>query len=338
MLPRWPWSLILSDVNQPAVALMLLTIFAVAGASPGTPEPVEEEPVLDVVLVRGEHPGPALWKVSAGDHTLWIMGEVETLPSRMRWRSKDFEGLLKKSQELLVDESDRVPEPRDRGEFRVILNAAKLPRGQTLQALMSPAMYARAEAVQKTFKTRWMSDDERPWAAASRIYHGARRSLELVDFSARERATGLARKANVRITTLQFTPTFAEHLGYLDSAQGDDCVSRVVEVLEDGGNGMRRLANAWSIGDIDQLRDLVPAYELTNEFWGINAFIYCYRGGPERARAFFELRTAAWLKESERVLRDHQCTIAVMPIGWLVAPDGYVVQMRARGYEVVEPE
>jgi uncharacterized protein YbaP (TraB family) len=317
---------------------MLLAGVALAQEKPGAPSLDVEEPPLDVVLVRGEHPGPALWKVSSGDHRLWIMGEVETLPGRMKWRSKQFEKVLKESQEVLVDESDRVPEPKDHREFKVLLNAAKLPGGKTLRELISPVMYARAEAVQKKFKTRWMLDGEKPWAASARIYHGARRALELMDFSARERATGLALKAKVRITTLEFRPTFAEHLGFLGSAQGDDCVSRVVEVLEDGGNGMRRLANAWSIGDIQQLRDLVPAYELTNEFWGVNEFIYCYRGGQERAREFFEQRTAAWMRESERVLRDNRSTIAVMPIGWLLAPDGFAAQLRSRGYEVVEPE
>ena len=43
---------------------------------------------LDEVLVTGERPGPAMWKVSKGDHTLWIMGTLSPLPSKMTWRSK----------------------------------------------------------------------------------------------------------------------------------------------------------------------------------------------------------------------------------------------------------
>ena len=46
----------------------------------------------------------------------------------------------------------------------------------------------------------------------------------------------------------------------------------------------------------------------------------------------------AWHAEIERVLRDNSSTMAVMPIGWLLDPKGYVAQLRARGYEVVEPE
>ena len=51
---------------------------------------------LDVVLVTGEQPGPGLWKVSSGDHVLWILGEVAPQPNKVTWRSKRFEALLDK--------------------------------------------------------------------------------------------------------------------------------------------------------------------------------------------------------------------------------------------------
>jgi len=321
-----------------SIALLLFAGLAAAGARTGTPAPDTGELALDVELVRGELPGPALWKVSSGDHVLWIQGDVAALPKRMKWRSKEFERLLEASQEVIVDDSDRAPDYRTEREAARLTNASKLPRGQTLQEHVSPGMYVRVEAIQKTFDIPGNLESERPWAAASWLYDRAFYRLDLVDFRARETATKLARKAKVRVTMLEFKPTFAEYLGYLESAWGDECLSRVVEILEDGGFGIRRLANAWSIGDIDQLRDLVPAHELANAHWGPNEFTMCLRGGPQRAREYFEQRTTAWLRESERVLRDHRSTVAVMPIGWLLAPDGYVAQLRARGYEVVEPE
>jgi uncharacterized protein YbaP (TraB family) len=322
---------------MPSIALLLLAGFAMADA--GTkPAPETKEPALDVVLVTGEHPGPSLWKVTSGDHTLWILGEVMPLPRRMKWRSTQFERLLKESQEVLVDDSDRVPEPANPQEFVALHNAGKLPRGQTLQELISPDMYARVMAVRETFGVPVELKPLRPWAAGSVLYFAAYDSKDLVEFSVADRAAKLAHKAKIPVTNIHFQQTFAELIGSLESAWGDDCLTRNVEILEDGGFGMRRLANAWSIGDIDQLRNLVPAYALANESWGPNEVTVCYRGGRERAREYFEQRTAAWLKDCERVLRDHRSTIAVMPIGWLLAPDGFVAQLRARGYEVEEPE
>jgi predicted ArsR family transcriptional regulator len=60
-------------------------------------------------------------------------------------------------------------------------------------------------------------------------------------------------------------------------------------------------------------------------------------GGEQRANEFVARRTAAWLKEAERVLRDNKSTMAVVSMAELFAPDGYLAELRARGYKVVEP-
>src|SRR5215217_1805713 len=58
---------------------------------------------MEVVLVTGEQPGPGLWKVSSGDHVLWILGEVAPQPGKVKWRSRKFEFRLARSQEVLLD-------------------------------------------------------------------------------------------------------------------------------------------------------------------------------------------------------------------------------------------
>jgi hypothetical protein len=42
--------------------------------------------------------------------------------------------------------------------------------------------------------------------------------------------------------------------------------------------------------------------------------------------------------EAERALRENASTLAVAPIPELFADNGYLAALRARGYEVVEPE
>ena len=61
------------------LASMLLALACAA------PLPAQE--LLDEVLVTGEQPGPAMWKAKRGDHTLWIVGTLRPLPSKMTWRS-----------------------------------------------------------------------------------------------------------------------------------------------------------------------------------------------------------------------------------------------------------
>ena len=319
--------------------LSLLAAFAIAHADEtGTAPPEAEEDGMEVVLVTGVQPGPALWKVSSGDHVLWILGEVTPIPRRVKWRSERFEKLLSGSQELLVDVTDDLPDTLSPLQAAAAHRAKSLPRGQTLRDVLSPQMYAHVKAMQKKFRTREI-ESLRPWAAMSWIVDSAIYSLGLVEFSAPDTAKRLALKAKVPITTFTFRLTVDERLEYLGSAPpNDDCMLPAVRTFGDGGAGVRRLANAWSVGDIARLRKLVPAYAGVSESWGPGQLNECQQGGPQRAREFFEQRTTAWLKESERALRDNRSTMAVMPIGWLVAPDGYVAQLRAKGYEVVEPE
>jgi len=114
------------------------------------------------------------------------------------------------------------------------------------------------------------------------------------------------------------------------------CLEMMVQIVEDGGNGLRRLANAWSVGDIAALRQLVPMYALQPTHQESKCTVALY-GGEERANEFVERRTEAWLSTAERALRENKSTMAVVSMAELFAPDGYLAGLRARGYKVVEP-
>lgn len=60
--------------------------------------PLESPP--EKVLIIGERPGPGRWKVSKGDHFLWIFGTYSPLPQKMTWRSQAVERLIADSQEF----------------------------------------------------------------------------------------------------------------------------------------------------------------------------------------------------------------------------------------------
>src|ERR1700723_964152 len=72
--------------------------------SPSTTAPNSSDgsSILGEVDVVGEQPGPGLWKVSKGDHVLWLLGTLDHLPRRMTWRSSEVEAALSQSQELLT--------------------------------------------------------------------------------------------------------------------------------------------------------------------------------------------------------------------------------------------
>lgn len=296
---------------------------------------VAEEPMQEV-LVLGEVPGPGLWRVSSGNHVLWILGEIAPQPGKVRWRSKQFERRLRDSREVLLDFAGVMwpDKAQEKAESRI----RNLPAGQTLRDVVSPQLYARADAARKLYHTPEPIDEMRPFYAGRRILLSALRELGMEKrFSATFRVRELALRSRVKITILE-TPgqTHEEHLKNVTEGSTVPCLEMMVKLVEDGGSGLRRLANAWSVGDIPALRRLVPVYALQPTHQESECTVALY-GGEQRANEFVARRTEAWLAEAERALRENRSTMAVVSMAELFAPDGYVALLRARGYEVVEP-
>jgi hypothetical protein len=75
-----PSFFLVACLSFPAAAAVARVEAPVAPATPPTPATPADTTTLETVLVTGEQPGPGLWKVSHGDHVLWILGAQYPLP------------------------------------------------------------------------------------------------------------------------------------------------------------------------------------------------------------------------------------------------------------------
>src|SRR3982751_3974391 len=102
-----------SSKRLSAIALTLSVSHVIAQ----TPEPPESANTaeLPTIVVSGEQPGPGLWKVSTGDHVLWILGTLTPLPKDMHWQSKEVEAAIASAQGVL--DPPRVKIDADVGFF-----------------------------------------------------------------------------------------------------------------------------------------------------------------------------------------------------------------------------
>src|SRR5688572_16502388 len=82
------------------LAYVALT-FAASICFAAQPTIAEPDPDVEEVLVRGEHPGPGLWRVMHGEHTLWILGTHSPLPRWLDWRSQEIEMVVSEAQEVI---------------------------------------------------------------------------------------------------------------------------------------------------------------------------------------------------------------------------------------------
>ena len=319
------------------IALLFLSALASAnGSDPATENPDSDESAMEVVLVLGEQPGPGLWKVTSGDHVIWILGEISPYPRKVKWTSKRFERLLGNSQELLLDFSGYWR--ANHTETRKLAVAELLPANRTLKDIISPELYKRVVILGRRYEVTGL-DDLYAFAVTNRLVVSFMDHTDMKSFSARFATEQLARKLKIRITHFAVTELpFEDRLRNWESDANAACLEQLVETIGDGGAGVRRLANAWSTGDIGALRQLVPAYSFSRDGFRSGGCAAAMHGGEREAVAYKRKRTQSWLGQAKRALRNNVRTMAVVPMSELFAPDGYLAALRAEGYQIEEPQ
>lgn len=301
------------------------------------------EPSIEEVVVSGEHPGPELWKVSKGDHVLWIMGTLTPLPEKMTWRSKQVEAVIASSQEVITTTSVEA----DIGFFQGItllpsvIGVRKSPEDATLEQLLPADLYARWQVL----KTKYIGKDSgiekwRPIFAAQELYSKALKKSDLTYSGiVWPVVKKIAKKNDVKITTPELMveidkPRAAIKEFKKSSLDDIECFAKTLERLETDLDAMRLRANAWAVGDIAALQRLPPPDQRGACLTAVmNSQIVQDRGYqdmPERV-------AAVWMQAAETALDKNASTFAILSIGDMLSPDGYLAKFQAKGYVVEAP-
>jgi hypothetical protein len=320
-------------------------------ADPGPDDELREVEVpagvedIDSIVVSGRFSGPGLWKVSNGDRTLWILGTQSPLPKRMDWDSRNVERRIAESQEVLMPPS--VDLDADVGFFRgltllpSLFKARKNPDGKTLQDVLPPEQYARWQ----TLKRRWIGGDRgveewRPVFAALELYGKAiERSGMTQEQFVTDAVRRAAKRAKVKITVptvkLKIANARQTLRDFSNEALNDqECFRRTLDRIESDLGTMVGRANAWAAGDIETLRDLPFRNQLTACAAVFTGSEIARKQGMQDIQARVE---NAWLAAAEKALNENQTTFGVLPVGQMLAPDGLLQRLIAKGYRVEEP-
>ncbi|MGQ4661373.1 TraB/GumN family protein [Lysobacter sp. F6437] len=199
---------------------------------------------LDVVMVTGVQPGPRMWKVSRGDHEMWVLGVVSPLPDAMTWQSLEVEAVIAQAGRIL--QSPMWAVHFDVGFFKGLgllpaaLRARRNPDGAELDDVLPPALHARWE-VQKDKYLGWEFGIERwrPMFAAEKLERKAMKRLGLGSNVVAPVINAAAGRAGLEPTPVQVRTTIdapRELLREFNRASLDDsaCLERTVAVLEHG--------------------------------------------------------------------------------------------------------
>ncbi|MET0230838.1 MAG: TraB/GumN family protein [Rhodanobacteraceae bacterium] len=303
---------------------------------------------LPTVVVTGEQPGPGLWKVTSGDHVLWILGTLSPLPKDMRWQSKDIEATIASAQAVL--DPPRVKMDADVGFFGklallpALVGVRDNPEHRTLSEVLPPDLYARwTERKTKYFGAGRARNLEtwRPIFAAIELWNEAIKKAGLTRSDiAGDIVRNAAKQAKLEPVAPSYTfkvddPRAAVKEFKKGSMDDLDCFRRTLDRIDSDIDAMAVRANAWASGDVDALRRLPDTDQREACIEAVtNSDLARERGIsdlPDRVQN-------AWLDAASASLAKNAVTFARLPIMDLLAPDGYVAKLKTRGYKVEAPD
>ncbi|WP_266156339.1 TraB/GumN family protein [Dyella silvatica] len=327
----------------PAFAQTAATTAATAAPAPA---PVTSVANLEAVVVSGVQPGPGLWKVSKGDHVMWVLGTLSPLPDHMQWKTDDVEQVIAQSQEVL--EPPRVQIKADVGFFGKLfllpslIGARKSPDGASLRQLVTPDSYARWLVLKQQYIGRDSGIERwRPIFAATELYDKAIKQTGLsASGGVKNTIRDLANKHGIKLTKTDYKLAIAkprEAVKTFKSSAMDDqaCFSGVISGLEHSLGGITARANAWATGDIEILRTLPLHDQREACIAAVTEAGFAKKLGlndlPQRVEGI-------WIGAAEQALTNNTQTFALLPMDEVLGPDSYLAKLKAKGYTVQAPD
>jgi uncharacterized protein YbaP (TraB family) len=333
-----------------SAALLLMCHAGLSAAQSEPPESQVEDALSDPsdpteqVVVSGEQPGPGLWKVSHGDHVLWIVSSVAPAPKDMKWRSREVESVVASSKVVLpgANVHPNIGVFRGLRYLPALLRARFNPDKAVLKDLISPELYARWLPLRKEY---FRDDDDvekvRPMFIALALYSKAIEKAGLTERPVVEPVvlkTAKKHKVPSKVADIgvdvdnpkQLIKDFNQTSRDVELA----CFIGALEHLSADIEAMRLRANAWAVGDVEAFRTLprpaqhsqcikavISAPGLQDEFGNIQ-----------------ERVNATWHANAEAALAANKVSVALMSMDDVLREGGALAKLRARGYTVEGPD
>lgn len=316
-----------------------------AASATATAPPDAKVQALSAVVVTGVQPGPGLWKVSRGDHVMWVLGTMSPLPRTMTWRSTEVEQALGHSQQLLQLPS--VDLKADVGFFGKLfllpaaLSARRNEDGRTLQQILPPPIYARWAQL----KRQYIGNDRgierwRPVFAARELHQKALKAHGLSRNGIEAGVAAMAKRFGVAEVPVTYQVTIEHPRDAIKAFKNDaprdtTCFIRMLDNVEHDLPAMTARANAWASGDLEALRALPDSDWRDVCVSALANAGFAHELGIDDVPAKVRI---TWLAAAQAAMQRNRQTFALLPIDELLKPDGYLAALQRAGYQVEAPE
>lgn len=311
---------------------------AAASARAPTSAPMDdvEGHLVEELVVHARLPGPAWWRVSNADSTVYVLGLPDALPKDMVWDHTILDRRLAGADRLITPPT-----------YRATISLLTLPKllwdapgamrptaddkaGEGAREGLGEGSGARlAAAAQQAGRSEDAYRRFRPWFAGLMLTRDYRRRVGL-DYGEPMRAVrAAARRANVPVQ-----PAFSQEgkasallkdAKVMPTEVGRACLDASLEEVEAGDTSVRKAAQAWAQGDVRVALSARRSSEV------------CYAALPGAA----EVKRDSLQKQADAIeaaLARPGHAVAALSLRSVLAKGGVLDRLRAKGFNVHTPE
>ena len=311
------------------LGLAAALIAAAAGPAGSQTRSGLEDPdatLVEELVVVAKVRGPAWWRVEDADSTVWILAMPEgRLPPGVTWDRSVLDKRMKGANRLL--QGDRVSLSAKLRDVPALLSARKRVRQKApLEETLPPALRTRFVAARERLgKPAGRYDDWQPLVAGLMLLGDSREGKGWTEPHDIVRAA--ARKAKVPVwdgPKYPLMPLVAGLKGGLDPQAQLACLDGALDDVEAGTPAWRRAGQAWARGDTPVALQAPRAS---------NACLLAINGGSQMWRNMVRDDAAEIAAE----LKKPGHSVAIVGLRPLLAEDGVIEQLEARGLRVIGP-
>jgi hypothetical protein len=320
---------------------------------------------LDPVVIVGGFATPKMWKVSKGDHVLWVLGGT-AIPAGVQWKFDQVDARIAQSQLVLYP--GLATTDVDVGFFRIVtlvptaFKTAKNPDGKTLKDVLPPDLYARWRVLKTTYEGKSNDIEEwRPGIAVIMLHEKILKKIGPVQ--ARPRITAppagprlrplvdkSVKQHKVKVRTLRTVEREYKVRNVKDMLKSlrespaweVKCFAHTLEYLEHLVEYVNRkkAAGAQDIGEPP------PEVECDDFLVGMRSgeipdpagILKVIDGLALENKLAQDQRDAEWIAAAQTAITKNKSTFTLLAMYQIKSPTGYVARLKELGYTVEEPD
>ncbi|MCF6196858.1 MAG: TraB/GumN family protein [Emcibacter sp.] len=263
---------------------------------------------------------PALWQVTKGGGTVYLLGSFHILPKNYQW----YDGIISRSFEdsdELVMETEMTPEATA-GIQATVINNAFFKDDDSLKNHLDEAHYAKMLGYAKKLMgmDEAMAKKSKPWFMAIQISLVSAMTSGMDPNSGVDKfLEGQAKKVQKPISGLETPQESMNALIHHPMVVQAEMLSDTLDKLDDFKRYITSYLEAWASGDGDRMTKTMVE-DMSDQ--------------PEMYQALLVDRNKNWLPAIEDHINSGKRIFIVVGAAHLVGKDGLVGMLQAKGYRV----